>query len=96
MTVLIVDGGGSKTRGWLIDRSETDRATTGNVMTVEVGPSSFGAVGAEGLATVLRDLHSRLPGSAAPQFVVLGLAGVGRKPERDAALDAATSVFKAS
>ncbi|HEY3293836.1 MAG TPA: BadF/BadG/BcrA/BcrD ATPase family protein [bacterium] len=96
MTVLIVDGGGTKTRGWLIKRSENGSAAPEDVVTVDVGPTSFGAVGAEGVAAALRDLKSRLPGTTAPVSVVLGLAGVGRKPERDAALGAATQVFAGS
>ena len=96
MTVLIVDGGGSKTRGWLTERIETSAETAGETFTAEVGPSSFGAVGTEGLAAVLRELKSRLPVGSRPQSVVLGLAGVGRKPERDAALDVARTVFSGS
>jgi len=92
MTVLIVDGGGSKTRGWLVSRSEAGKSV-GEVITVTVGPSGFGAVGAAGLGKALRDLKGQLPGGTPPDSVVLGLAGVGRKPERDAAFDAAQSVF---
>lgn len=96
MTVLIVDGGGTKTRGWLTNRLDIGSAGVGDVAAVEAGPSSFGAVGAEGLAAVLRDLNNRLPSGSHPQSVVLGLAGVGRKPEREAALEAARSVFVGS
>jgi len=96
MTVLIVDGGGTKTRGWLIDRSEIGKASVGPLTTVDVGPSSFAAVGASGLSSALRELSSRLPDQAQPSDVVLGLAGVGRKPERDAALEVAQSVFSSS
>lgn len=91
MTVLIVDGGGSKTRAWLVN--------TGTPITmsiVEAGPSNFGAVGAAGLAAVLQELLTKLPGRALPETVVLGLAGVGRAPEREAAEEAARAVFPAA
>jgi glucosamine kinase len=91
MTVLIVDGGGTKTRGWLLKPgSHVAQAVA------EVGPSNFGAVGGEGLASVLRELVGKLPKDEAPEAVVLGLAGVGRRPEREAAYKAARTVFATS
>jgi N-acetylglucosamine kinase-like BadF-type ATPase len=93
MIVLVVDGGGSKTRGWLIRDAATDPKAPGNTTVVEVGPSNFGAVGADGLTAVLRELQGKLPQDAKPEAVVMGLAGVGRKPEREAALRSAKSVF---
>lgn len=91
MTMLIVDGGGSKTRAWLVG---TETPVSLNM--VEVGPSNFGSVGPAGLAAVLRDLLTKLPKDASPQTIVLGLAGVGRTPEREAAEAAARSVFPSS
>jgi glucosamine kinase len=88
MTVLIVDGGGTKTRAWLLQAGSNELLSV-----VEVGPSNFGAVGSDGLTTVLRELMVKLPPNSKPEAVVLGLAGVGRKPEREAAFAAARGVF---
>jgi glucosamine kinase len=88
MTVLIVDGGGTKTRGWLVDL-----ATRRTLATADSGPSTFGAVGAEGVTTALLDLKMRLVRDVPLRAVVLGLAGVGRRPEREAAFQAARTVF---
>ena len=61
MTVLIVDGGGTKTRAWLV------RTGTRIPMSiVEAGPSNFGAVGAAGVAAVLQELLAKLPGQTQP------------------------------
>lgn len=88
MNILIADGGGTKTRAWLVDGG-----TRQSIATTMVGPSAFGAVGETGLANVLRELVSKLPSGTAVDQMVLGLAGVGRAPERQAALRAARSVF---
>jgi N-acetylglucosamine kinase-like BadF-type ATPase len=88
MNILIADGGGTKTRAWLVDGK-----TRQSVATTVVGPSAFGAVGESGLANTLRDLVSKLPAGTVVDSVVLGLAGVGRAPERQAATRAARSVF---
>jgi len=88
MTTLIVDGGGTKTCGWLV-QADTKRS----LATVQSGPSNFGAVGPDGLGSVLRELSSMLPADTGFSAVVLGLAGVGRRLERQTALDVARSVF---
>jgi glucosamine kinase len=88
MNVLIADGGGSKTKAWLV-RSENREC----LATITVGPSAFGAVGEDGLEDVLKALRDGLPKSDAPQAVVIGMAGVGRAPERQAAMRAARKVF---
>ncbi|MBI5058632.1 hypothetical protein HZB60_02485 [candidate division KSB1 bacterium] len=84
MHALIADGGGTKTRAWLVDIPNKRILAT-----AESGPSNFGKVKAEGLRAVLRDLRHLLGGDARFDTVVLGLAGVGREQERNAALVAA-------
>ena len=88
MTVLIVDGGGSKTRAWLVN-AETREC----LKVLEVGPSNIATVGVEGLIAVLRDLAEKLPPTPKVEAMVLGLAGVGRRPERQTAYHAAHGVF---
>ena len=89
MIVLIVDGGGTKTKAWLAQR-EGKKC----LKTIETGPSNIGQVGEEGLLTVFKQLLAECPSELSPQVVVLGLAGVGREPERLKALHAASAVFK--
>lgn len=91
MTVLIVDGGGSKTRAWLVNAETRDC-----LKEVLVGPSNIATVGAEGLMAVLRELAKNLPAGTKVEAVVLGLAGVGRRPERQTAFHAARGVFPAA
>jgi glucosamine kinase len=91
MTVLIVDGGGSKTRAWLVN-SETREC----LKIIEVGPSNIATVGAEGLIAVLRDLAKKLSAGPKADALVLGMAGVGRRPERQTAFHAARGVFPAA
>lgn len=88
MIVLIVDGGGTKTKAWLLQGSPPQVQHE-----VVVGRSGFGAVGAEGLIAVLREVRARLPGDVVLDCAVLGLAGVGRPVERDRAFAAARTVL---
>jgi N-acetylglucosamine kinase-like BadF-type ATPase len=81
---LIADGGGTKTRAWLVDLPNKRI-----LQTIEAGPSNFGKVRAEGLRAVLRDIRHAIQAEQAWDCAVLGLAGVGREPERIAALAAA-------
>lgn len=90
MNVLIVDGGGTKTHAWLVD-GET-RACIGEA---EAGPSSPSVVDSEGLISVFGELL-RAIGPKTPQFVVLGLAGAGRKPEQEVVRQAAHNAFGAA
>ncbi|RPH95168.1 hypothetical protein EHM69_05150 [candidate division KSB1 bacterium] len=88
MTVLIVDGGGSKTRAWLVN-AETREC----LKETEVGPSNIATVGAEGLIHALRELNKKLPSGPKADTIVMGLAGVGRRPERQTAFLAVRGVF---
>ena len=88
MISLIVDGGGTKTRGWLAQNES--RAC---LHQIEKGPSNIGQVGEEGLRAVLRLMTAEIPPQMTPDAVVLGLAGVGREPERQRALSLARSIF---
>lgn len=89
MNLLIVDGGGTKTKAWLLAGSPPQVRQE-----VTVGRSGFGAVGAEGLIAVLRELGAHLPGDQSLDATVLGLAGVGRPADRDRAFAAARTVFE--
>lgn len=84
MIALIADGGGTKTRAWLVDVSNKRILTT-----VESGPSNFGKVQAVGLRAVLREIRHAVDGEGKFETAVLGLAGVGRERERAAAQQAA-------
>jgi N-acetylglucosamine kinase-like BadF-type ATPase len=88
MIALILDGGGTRTRAWLA-QTEGRRC----LKTVETGPSNIGQVGEEGLRTVLQEVFAEIPKELFPEAVLLGLAGVGREPERLRALRAARAVF---
>ncbi len=88
MIALIIDGGGTKTKGWLAQREE-HRC----LKMAESGPSNIGQVGDEGLKTALLELKAELPRESGPEAVLLGLAGVGREPERLRATKAAQAVF---
>ncbi len=89
MNVLVVDGGGTKTQGWLVDAQS--RAC---LVSVKVGPSSPSIVSADGIADVFRQMAAGMVNQTSPRKVVLGLAGAGRKPEKEVALRAARQVFK--
>ncbi|MBU0692724.1 hypothetical protein KKC97_12295 [bacterium] len=79
MSVLIVDGGGTKTRGWLIEES-TDRV----LREVAVGPSNINSIGEAGLRTALSELLAQLPDRYLTASV-FGLAGLGRIAELEQA-----------
>lgn len=81
MSRLIVDGGGTKTKAWLV---ESTSQTV--VATASAGASNFGKVKAEGLAEVVRELKSALAADAKVERAVFGLAGVGRESEHAKAL----------
>lgn len=87
MNALIVDGGGTKTRAWLVDRTtkEVLRLSTG-------GPSNINSVGADGLCSVLESIRTELA-EQQPAAAVFGLAGVGRVAEEAAATDIVRTVF---
>lgn len=79
MSVLIVDGGGTKTRGWLVDEA-TDRVLHEAV----VGPSNINSVGEPGLRKVLTELLDEMP-ERNLNAAVFGLAGIGRSAEAERA-----------
>lgn len=80
MHVLVVDGGGTRTRGYLMKR--TGRKI---IEQAAAGPSNFGQVGADGFEKVLCEIRDALPGEPKPEAVVIGLAGAGREAECEAA-----------
>ena len=88
MIALIVDGGGTKTRGWLAQREGRKC-----LKTLDAGASNIGQVGEDGLRTVLNSLCSEIPQELSPGAVLLGLAGVGREPERQRVVKAARAIF---
>jgi N-acetylglucosamine kinase-like BadF-type ATPase len=79
MSILIVDGGGTKTRGWLIE-NESSRV----LRDVVVGPSNINSIGEEGVRSVLSELLQKLPDHS-PTAAVFGLAGLGRPAEAEKA-----------
>ena len=88
MIALVVDGGGTRTRLWLV-QSESRTC----LHKLEKGPSNIGQVGEEGLHTLLQQVVMEIPPAMPPDAIILGLAGVGREPERQKALSAARRVF---
>lgn len=76
---FIIDGGGTRTRGWLVKPDGTV------LQNVEGGPSNVARLGAGGLRIALSELLAECPGARTSSEVVLGLAGVGRDRERDLA-----------
>jgi glucosamine kinase len=79
MNILIVDGGGVKTQAWIADSARKTVLTEG-----KAGPSNFGRAGEIGLRTVFSELLAALS-SHKIDAAVIGLAGVGREPERQKA-----------
>ncbi len=80
---FIVDGGGTNTRGWLVEAD-------GSIINEgKAGASNVARLGAEGLRTALTELLANWPAARTCSEVVLGLAGVGRERERDLALSVA-------
>lgn len=77
---FVIDGGGTKTRGWLVksDKSIMDEGTA--------GPSNVARLGAEGLRIALSELLADCPAARTCAGVVMGLAGVGRERERELAV----------
>jgi len=91
MIALIVDGGGTKTRGWLAQREGRKC-----LKTLDGGASNIGQVGEDSLRAVLSSLRDETPAELTPEIVLLGLAGVGREPERQRVLKVARAVFPTS
>lgn len=89
--LLVLDGGGTRTRALIapVDNPQADALAK-----VQAGPSNFGQVGAEGLATVLNEIIAKLPVSFRKiSALVAGLAGVGREEERKKAEDVLHRLF---
>ncbi|MDZ7294291.1 MAG: hypothetical protein ONB14_02565 [candidate division KSB1 bacterium] len=82
--VVGVDGGGTRTRGLLVDEE-------GRVLAqAEAGVSNVQVIGPEKLAVVVNELLSALRERSGmqglvPEHIYLGLAGAGRPGDRDAA-----------
>lgn len=75
-SIFIADGGGTKTHGWLVNKS-------GNVLRdLSAGPSNVARLGRDGLDGVVREFHSADKSVAQVDEVLFGLAGVGRESER--------------
>ncbi|MBK6765105.1 MAG: hypothetical protein IPG71_01995 [bacterium] len=84
---FIVDGGGTRTRGWVVSPS-------GAILEyAEAGPSNVVRLGADGLRTALAELLTACGGARGCTRIVLGLAGVGRERERDLAEGVAREVW---
>jgi glucosamine kinase len=88
MITLIADGGGTRTRIWLV-QSENRMC----LLKFEKGPSNIGQVEEEGLRALFKDVVAEIPKEMFPEAVLLGLAGVGREPERRRARKVATEFF---
>lgn len=88
MNIIVVDGGGTKTRAWTVDSvSQTVLAQA------DAGASNFGKVQAGGLEQVLRELREKLSRFQDCPYAVLGLAGVGREQEHAKALSVIRAVW---
>ena len=88
MMVLIADGGGTRTRVWL---AQNESRTC--LRQIEKGPSNIGQVGEEGLRVLFTEVLAAISPELMPDEVLLGLAGVGREPERQRALMVGRQVF---
>ena len=88
MITLIADGGGTRTRIWLVP-SESRTC----LQKFEKGPSNIGQVGEEGLRALFKEVAAEISREMFPEAVLLGLAGVGREPERRRALKVAKEFF---
>lgn len=87
---FIVDGGGTTTRGWLVDQD-------GKVLAqAQAGPSNVARFGADGLRSALQELCDTCKGAASAERVVCGLAGVGRDRERGMAEEVAKIIWPAA
>lgn len=84
---FIVDGGGTRTRGWVVSQDGTVLAHG------EAGPSNVARLGPEGLRTALCDLQAACSGAGSCTKIVLGLAGVGRDRERELAQTVARDLW---
>jgi N-acetylglucosamine kinase-like BadF-type ATPase len=89
MLVMVIDGGGTKTRAWIVD-GDSHKV----VGTTETGASNVGRVGLEGLRKVLEEIRSSLLFNRKIDALDIGLAGVGRELERQRALRVAKSIFE--
>ena len=89
MFVLVVDGGGTKTRAWVVEA-----ATHKVVSTLDTGASNLGRVGLEGFRKVLEEIHFKLLPEISIEGVAIGVAGAGRELERQRALRVAKSIFQ--
>ncbi len=89
--LLVLDGGGTRTRALLAPISDPSALPSG---TTEAGPSNFNQVGADGLKAVINEIIENL---SVPfrriQTVVAGLAGVGREEERQQAESVLCEIF---
>jgi len=85
--IFIVDGGGTQTRGWLVDPdgSLCDEHAA--------GPSNVARLGGDGLRTALGDLLKSMPEARYAKEIVCGLAGVGRPRERELAEEVVRHVW---
>jgi N-acetylglucosamine kinase-like BadF-type ATPase len=90
MNALIVDGGGTKTRAWLVDFD-----TRKLLDEVALGPSNISTLGEQGLRDALSLLAHKLS-DPVPEAAVFGLAGVGRAAEAAQAAAICSEIFSES
>lgn len=84
---FIIDGGGTRTRGWVVTPDGIVLAHG------EAGPSNVARLGPDGLRTALHDLLQSCAGARVCTKIMLGLAGVGRERERELAHSVAREVW---
>jgi glucosamine kinase len=89
--LLVLDGGGTRTRALVAPAPDPQAEALAQV---EVGPTNFGQVREEGLASALNEIIAKLPKALREiSALVVGLAGVGRKEERQKAESALRRLF---